>query len=47
MLEEWIIEGAARTEDAKRPRIDGETEIEQGEGVWGGGSVSPFPEKFW
>ena len=33
-------------EGAKRPRIEGEAREEAGGGVWGGGSVSPSPEKF-
>ena len=45
--------GEARIEGAKRPRFEGEARIEgearerAGEGVWGGGSVSPSPENFW
>ena len=44
------IEGKTRVEGAKRPRIEGEARTEgearekAGGGVWGGGSVSPFPE---
>ena len=46
------IEGEARVEGAKRPRIEGEARTEgearekAGEGVLGGGSVSPSPENF-
>ena len=46
------IEGKARVEGAKRPRIEGEARTEgkaqekAGGGVWGGGSVSPSPEIF-
>ena len=45
--------GEARNEGAKRPiyegeaRIEGEARERAGGGVWGGGSVSPSPEKFW
>ena len=52
----WFLrgefEGEARVEGAKRPRIEGEARTEgeareeTGGGVWGGGSVSPSPEKF-
>ena len=44
--------GEARNEGAKRLRFEGEARIEgearerAGGGVWGGGSVSPSPEKF-
>ena len=53
-ISEGQNEGGARTEGAKRPRLEGEARTE-GEardkagdrGVWGGGSVSPSPENFW
>ena len=44
--------GEARNKGAKRLRFEGEARIEgeardrAGGGVWGGGSVSPSPEKF-
>ena len=45
MLEGWI-EGAARTEDAKRPRIDGEAwDWAQG-GVWGAPPQKNFENSY-
>ena len=47
------IEGEARIEGVKHPRIEGEAQSEgearekAGGGVWGGGLVSPSPENFW
>ena len=45
MLEGWI-EDAARTEDAKRPRIDGEAEIERREGFGEGARWAPPRKNF-